>query len=314
VTIDNAAPGAVDVTPCIQVFVKDDTGTVILWGCPVQTKNPVPAGKRVVLNALDFTTNDVVSFSGGFNQNFDSDIANVKNQDQGIAIAKKYLAKNFQACAQIIQCGLQCGSGLAVSADPGACCFLTIMAGQPGAHCVAAAPISPVNKEVGSGLPFFSWTPARDTLNANAAITYTLELMEGTPDSEPKQRADIPAGAASLQWNAVSYALQCGVKYYWRVISRENGTPFCGTQGQGSSAINWFTLSCKKCGPFTPGEADGIARDKAKGAGSSTELESVLSALKPVSCRLTEGGNADDLLCRLRDGKARIESYELIKR
>jgi hypothetical protein len=308
VTLHNS--GTTPDSPCLQVVIYDK-GNPVVWCSSLVPKVALKPGETRVMSALDFDVSS--SFGGGFDQNF----ANNELKGLDASSASKFLTRSFTVCANVLPkggngCTAGSSSGPAGGGSQGSCCNMTIMVGNPNADCRPASPLYPGQGQQSSSLyPGFAWTPAFQRNTPPSQVSYLLEVGTGDPGSAPLARVDVPSGISNYQWGSKDVALAPATLYWWRVTSLDaQGQPFCGAGGQGQSLASLFSTPSLAAAPcsFSPQQADLLMREKAAAA---RENIPVLSRLKPSAVRLSDGSAADELLCRIRDGKASVTESTL---
>lgn len=304
--------GASDGPLCFQVVVQEVgspcANANVVWSPIITTKDIIKAGEQRTLSALDF---EIGSGQGGgdfcvdFEDQIKKDFENFNPSDLQKAV-DMFLKRHFSICLVPVYCG----ADASIPAAPGSgnCSVFTLFQPNPGAQAQVAVQIYPHNNAVPDCSINFLWTPALyPGLGANDVI-YTLELREDL-DGPVFASADVPAGQTYYQWSARDRALTQGQKYYWRIISKKakNGQPFGGPDGRGWNIQKWFTCgeSQAKC-RYTLEDLDRFIQTNAS--------PDVREKLKGFKIKAIKSGQLDDpAICRLLNGKARVNSYNVTK-
>jgi hypothetical protein len=291
------------------VTCSDTSGASLVWSPVISTKMSIQPGETRSLGAADFETSG--SFQGAlcssFEADFKKDFEDVSIEDLP-KVVDRLLKRRFQVCLVPVSCGG--GSNApSVSDAKSQCSVLTLFQANPGAQASVAGIIYPHNNGVPSCNLNFLWTPALYPGLSSSEISYTLEVRADGSE-EVIARVDVPAGQNFYQWSARDRALEPGQKYWWRVISRKakNGAPFGGQDGRGWNIQKWFI-----CGE-APGKCRVTLADLDRFVQANAKPE-VRDALKGFLVKAITDGQLDDAaLCRLINGKAKVNAITVIKK
>lgn len=300
-------------TPCFQVVVNEPGSACgkVVDGPVLQVKDPIPAGKTVMLNANSFIVSG--TYNGKLCQAFEDEM---KSQFDGGDVSKlqsalqQFLKRRFQVC--LIEAPGCTGPG----SGSQSCADFEIFTSAPGSKASCSVLIYPHNNGVPNGFPNFLWTPAIYPGKTGADISYTLEVLEDG-SNEAFTRIDIPAGQTYYQWGANDRTLLPGRKYQFRVISKlaASGQLIGGQNGQGWNTMKWFEIAATKGASVDEGPCSYTLEQLAAFVQANAGNPDVATALKgfKLSAVTSKQGLNDPAICRLLKDKKKLLGVTVVK-